>query len=595
MRILHVARARRLETAFVQGAHDYLVPVAARPRSGRPRPGPDVGLAGVGARGHPGAAGRRAESTWWCCSVRASWSWRAWLAAPPGRDVPPSTSSTTRPQRRGPRHPTPLADRDDLPIVHVTHFNALMWDSGRAPTTVIEHGIVDPGYRYTGELAAARPCHQRTGPPRPAWPAPTWCSVRPDRARSTCSACTPTGSRAVRARDDLPQAAAAPAAGPPAGVPPSVPLDLARPVADRGDAPRHAGGGAGHHRGGRGGAAGRRRACSNRIGRADRAVRRLLSRPGRRRPRPAGWRARPRSARFGLDRFLHDWDRLLRGGDADEDRHGVRARQPAGGARRCRRGRSERPRRGAGQRAGRAGHDVASTPGGTARPAGPGAAGARRGRRARAAGPGRADAQGRAAAATSAEFGRRAAGVGAPTRPDVVHAHFWMSRAGRAVGDRRPGHAGRADLPRARRRSSGATRAGRTPARPARIGVERALGPRADRDHRHLHRRGRASWSGMGAPRRPDHGRAVRRRPRAVPPGRPERPHARRPAAGARASAGWCRARASTRSIARAGRRPGRRAGHRRRPGRRRAARRPGGGPAGSGWPSASAWPTGSG
>nr|WP_282599996.1 glycosyltransferase [Patulibacter sp. SYSU D01012] len=28
-----------------------------------------------------------------------------------------------------------------------------MWDCGTAPTHVIEHGIVDPGHRYTGELA----------------------------------------------------------------------------------------------------------------------------------------------------------------------------------------------------------------------------------------------------------------------------------------------------------------------------------------------------------------------------------------------------------------------------------------------------------
>jgi len=29
-----------------------------------------------------------------------------------------------------------------------------MWDSGRAPTAVIEHGVLDPGYRYTGELTS---------------------------------------------------------------------------------------------------------------------------------------------------------------------------------------------------------------------------------------------------------------------------------------------------------------------------------------------------------------------------------------------------------------------------------------------------------
>jgi glycosyltransferase involved in cell wall biosynthesis len=45
------------------------------------------------------------------------------------------------------------ADRDDLLLVHVTHFNALFWDAGATPTRVIEHGVVDPGPRYTGELA----------------------------------------------------------------------------------------------------------------------------------------------------------------------------------------------------------------------------------------------------------------------------------------------------------------------------------------------------------------------------------------------------------------------------------------------------------
>jgi glycosyltransferase involved in cell wall biosynthesis len=48
------------------------------------------------------------------------------------------------------RHP--LAGEDVL-LVHVTHFNALMWDSGGTPTRVIEHGVaVPPDVRYTGEL-----------------------------------------------------------------------------------------------------------------------------------------------------------------------------------------------------------------------------------------------------------------------------------------------------------------------------------------------------------------------------------------------------------------------------------------------------------
>lgn len=40
-----------------------------------------------------------------------------------------------------------------LVLVHVTHFNRLMWDSGRTPATVIEHGVLVPeGVRYTGDL-----------------------------------------------------------------------------------------------------------------------------------------------------------------------------------------------------------------------------------------------------------------------------------------------------------------------------------------------------------------------------------------------------------------------------------------------------------
>jgi glycosyltransferase involved in cell wall biosynthesis len=48
------------------------------------------------------------------------------------------------------RHPV---DATDVVIVHVTHFNRLMWNNGRTPTRVIDHGVIDPGYRYTGELA----------------------------------------------------------------------------------------------------------------------------------------------------------------------------------------------------------------------------------------------------------------------------------------------------------------------------------------------------------------------------------------------------------------------------------------------------------
>ncbi len=48
--------------------------------------------------------------------------------------------------------PHPIDDPSVL-IVHVTPFNRLMWDSGRSPTRVIEHGVTVPETaRYTGEL-----------------------------------------------------------------------------------------------------------------------------------------------------------------------------------------------------------------------------------------------------------------------------------------------------------------------------------------------------------------------------------------------------------------------------------------------------------
>ncbi|HJT19200.1 MAG TPA: glycosyltransferase family 9 protein [Nitrospira sp.] len=53
-------------------------------------------------------------------------------------------------------HPTdtvhPVDDPDTL-LVHVTHFNRLMWNSRRTPTCVVEHGVVTPpGLTYRGDI-----------------------------------------------------------------------------------------------------------------------------------------------------------------------------------------------------------------------------------------------------------------------------------------------------------------------------------------------------------------------------------------------------------------------------------------------------------
>jgi hypothetical protein len=144
-------------TAFVQGEHTYLLPVV-----------PDRG---------PEGRGRAQTWDWPANAIEVTPEEVAdadvdvvllqrpqeldglaerWLGGRvPGRDMPAVYVEHNAPQ--GPinemRHPA--ADRDGFTICHVTHFNALFWDCGATPARVIEHGIVDPGYRYTGEAARA--------------------------------------------------------------------------------------------------------------------------------------------------------------------------------------------------------------------------------------------------------------------------------------------------------------------------------------------------------------------------------------------------------------------------------------------------------
>lgn len=46
-----------------------------------------------------------------------------------------------------------IVNDPDMLLVHVTHFNRLMWDNGCTPTRVIEHSVaISPDARYTGEI-----------------------------------------------------------------------------------------------------------------------------------------------------------------------------------------------------------------------------------------------------------------------------------------------------------------------------------------------------------------------------------------------------------------------------------------------------------
>ncbi|SER84264.1 Glycosyl transferases group 1 [Propionibacterium cyclohexanicum] len=138
--------------SFVRGRHEYLLPTL-------PEGGP-WGL-GRGGRDWPASARECAPG-----QLREEDLDAVVLQRPeeiaqcqrltgrtPGRDLPAIYLEHNTPKGQVPSSVHPLADQATIPIAHVTHFNELFWDNGRAPTRVIEHGIVDPGEQYTGERA----------------------------------------------------------------------------------------------------------------------------------------------------------------------------------------------------------------------------------------------------------------------------------------------------------------------------------------------------------------------------------------------------------------------------------------------------------
>jgi hypothetical protein len=143
-------------TAFVHSRHEVLVPVT-------PDRGPD-GLGRATTYAWPGRvrevppeeiADRVAAGDLDVVVLQRPRDlelFQAWTGRRPAVDVPAVyvEHNTPRGDVAGWRHP--LADRRDLPIVHVTPFNAAMWDNGDAPVRVVEHGIPDPGLLWSGSL-----------------------------------------------------------------------------------------------------------------------------------------------------------------------------------------------------------------------------------------------------------------------------------------------------------------------------------------------------------------------------------------------------------------------------------------------------------
>ncbi|MFC0003736.1 glycosyltransferase [Micromonospora siamensis] len=139
-------------TSFVHGRHRYLVPVT-----------PDRGPYGLGrARTYPwpGNAVEVTPQDLAGADVDLVILQRPdelelaeqWLGRRPGRDVPAIYVEHNTPKGDVPNTRHPMADRDDLLLVHVTHFNELFWDNGGTRTAVVEHGIVPPAVEWTGEL-----------------------------------------------------------------------------------------------------------------------------------------------------------------------------------------------------------------------------------------------------------------------------------------------------------------------------------------------------------------------------------------------------------------------------------------------------------
>lgn len=56
------------------------------------------------------------------------------------------------PPRGSPTDTLHPVDDPGIIVVHVTAFNALMWDNGRSPVVVVDHGVIDRGHLYSGEL-----------------------------------------------------------------------------------------------------------------------------------------------------------------------------------------------------------------------------------------------------------------------------------------------------------------------------------------------------------------------------------------------------------------------------------------------------------
>lgn len=303
-------------TSFVSGGHEYLIPLApdrgpdgrgraatyAWPPAAREVPFDRIAVESVDVvvlqRPHEAALLRE---------------WTGWRA---GTDVPAVYVEHDCPRGRVPWTRHRMARQRRIPIVHVTHHNSVMWDNGLAPTHVIEHGVVDPGPLWSGEVN--RVAVVVNEPVRRARLAGLEVVQRLARSlpldlfgidATLALAAMPAGSD-VRAYDDVPQARMHrelarrraylhPMRWTSLGLSLLEAMHLGMPVAALAttEAPYALRDGAG--------------VTSCDVDTLEAALR--LWRGNRAAAADAGGRARKAAlARYGLDRFLHDWDLVLK-------------------------------------------------------------------------------------------------------------------------------------------------------------------------------------------------------------------------------------------------------------------------------------------
>jgi glycosyltransferase involved in cell wall biosynthesis len=136
-------------SSFVQGRHRYLVPVnPARDQWGLgrartftwPASAVEVTPEQLAAEDIDMVIAQRPQEL----ELARRWS---------GRSLPTIYVEHNTPKGDVPSTRHPVADRSDLLLVHVTGFNDVFWDAGATRTAVVEHGIATPLASYSGELA----------------------------------------------------------------------------------------------------------------------------------------------------------------------------------------------------------------------------------------------------------------------------------------------------------------------------------------------------------------------------------------------------------------------------------------------------------